>query len=187
MAEHLLLEGANAFQRNIFHQPGVHGIKHDHFVAQVERLVLALLERFGGQLAARQLGPCGRVEVRRTELREGSKFTVLSQVEAQASGHLAYGAGLSRTAHTRNRQTHIDGGADTHVKQLRLQVNLAVGDGDDVGRDISGNVAGLGLDDGQGRQRAAAQCVVKPGGAFEQAAVEIENISGIGLAAGRAA
>ena len=42
------------------------------------------------------------------------------------------------------------------MEQLGLQEDLAVGDGDDVGWDISGNVTSLRLDNGQSCQRAAA-------------------------------
>ena len=40
-------------------------------------------------------------------------------------------------------ESDVDGGADALVEQLGLQEDLAVGDGDDVGRDVGGHVAGL--------------------------------------------
>jgi hypothetical protein len=39
--------------------------------------------------------------------------------------------------------------ADVGVEQVGLEVDLAVGDGDDVGRDVGRDVTGLGLDDRQ--------------------------------------
>src|SRR5690606_28996856 len=47
--------------------------------------------------------------------------------------------------------------------------------------------AGLGLDDGQRGEAAAAELVVELGGPFEQAAVQVEDVAGVRLAAGRAA
>src|SRR5207244_5204791 len=71
-------------------------------------------------------------------------------------------------------------------EQVGLQVDLAVGDGDDVGRDVGGDVAFLGLDDRQRRQRAGAVVIGELGGPLEQAAVEVEDVARVGLAAGRA-
>ena len=187
VAQHLFLEGADAFQGDILHQAGVDGEQHQHFVAQVEGLVLALFEGFGGELAAGQLGAGGGVQVGGAELGEGGEFAVLGQVEAQAAGDLADGAGLGGAADAGHGEAHIHGGADAHIEQLRFQVNLAVGDGDDIGGDVGGHIAGLGFNDGQGGQGAAAVVVVQAGGAFQQAAVEVEHIAGVGFAAGGAA
>ncbi len=70
------------------------------------------------------------------------------------------------------------------MEQLGLQENLTVGNGDYVGRDIRRNVASLCLDDGQCGQRAAALGVAQLGGAFQQAAVQIENVAMVCLASG---
>ena len=66
---------------------------------------------------------------------------------------------LGRGADPGDGEADVDGGADALVEELRLQEDLAVRDGDDVGRDVGGHVAGLRLDDGQSRQRAAAHRV----------------------------
>ena len=42
-------------------------------------------------------------------------------------------------------------GRDARLERVVLEVDLAVGDRDHVGRDVGGDVAGLGLDDRQGR------------------------------------
>ena len=58
------------------------------------------------------------------------------------------------------RDTEMPGftaGMHAGMEQLRLQIDLAVCDGDDVGGDIGGHIAGLRFDDGQRRQGAAAQ------------------------------
>ena len=49
-------------------------------------------------------------------------------------------------------QTDRDGGSNSLVEQIGLQINLTIGDGDYVGRDVGGNVPGLRLDDRQGGQ-----------------------------------
>src|SRR5207302_11074079 len=61
------------------------------------------------------------------------------------------------------------------------------GDGDDVGGDVGGDVAFLGLDDRQGRQRAATEVVGELGRALEQPAVQVEDVTRVGLAARRPA
>ena len=68
------------------------------------------------------------------------------------------------------------------MEQLGLQKDLAVGDGDHVGGDVGGNVARLGLDDGQRRNGAAAIGLVHPGGPFQKAAVQVEHVAGVRLA-----
>src|SRR5690606_37860615 len=72
-------------------------------------------------------------------------------------------------------------------EQVGFKVDLAVGDGDHVRGDVGGNVAFLGLDDGKRGERTAAVLVGELGGAFEQAAVKVEDVAGVGLAAGRTA
>ena len=47
-------------------------------------------------------------------------------------------------------------GPDALMEQIRLEEDLPVGDRDDVGRDVRGQVARLGLDDRQRGKRAAA-------------------------------
>ena len=75
----------------------------------------------------------------------------------------------------------LTAGHDARVEQLGLQEDLAIGDGDDVGRDVGRHVARLGLDDGQSRQAAAAQLVGELGRALQQTGVQIEDVAGVGL------
>ena len=81
-----------------------------------------------------------------------------------------------------------DGNRRTHalIEQIGFEIDLAVGDRDDVRRDVSRHVAGLRLDDRQRGQRTVAVLFADARGAFEQAAVEIEHVAGIRFAAGRA-
>ena len=50
----------------------------------------------------------------------------------------------------RNRRAHA------LIEQIGLEINLTVGDRDDVRRNVSRDVAGLRFDDRQRRERAAA-------------------------------
>ena len=67
------------------------------------------------------------------------------------------------------------------MEQLCFKEDLTVGNGNDVRRDIGGNVARLRLDDGQCGQRAAALGVTQLGRALQQAAVQVENVAGVSL------
>src|SRR5258705_464184 len=72
-----------------------------------------------------------------------------------------------------------------NLRATRLEEDLAVGDRDDVGRDVRRQVAGLRLDDRQRRQGSAAEFVPELRRALEQPRMEIEHVAGVGLAAGR--
>jgi hypothetical protein len=73
------------------------------------------------------------------------------------------------------------------IEEIAFQKDLAVGDRDDVRRDVSGDVSCLGFDDRQRRQRAAAPCVAQFGRALKQPGVKIKNIAWEGLTARRPA
>jgi hypothetical protein len=52
-------------------------------------------------------------------------------------------------AHAADGKTHVDGRTNIRVKQIGQQEDLAVGDGNHVGRNVSGNVARLRFDNRQ--------------------------------------
>ena len=151
-----------------------------------ERLVLRLLDDLRQLLAAGQLVAGGLVQVGR-ELGERRQRAVLGEVQLERTGHLLHRLGLRGGTHARDRDADVQGGPLAGVEQVGLEEDLAVRDRDDVGRDVGRDVAGLRLDDRQRGQRAAAVLVVEARGALEQAAVEVEDVAGVGLAAGRAA
>jgi hypothetical protein len=70
--------------------------------------------------------------------------------------HLLHGLELSGRADTRHRQTDVDGGLDTLVEELSLEEDLAVRDGNHVGRNVRRHVTGLRLNDGECRHRPTA-------------------------------
>src|SRR5690606_9665316 len=118
-----------------------------------QRRVLLLLHQLGDALAALELTPRRGIEIGR-ELRERRKLAVLREREADAAAELRDDLRLRGTADPRDRQTRVDRRADTGVEEVRLEVDLAVGDRDHVRRDERRDVAGLRLDDRQRRQRA---------------------------------
>ena len=81
----------------------------------------------------------------------------------------------------------VDGRHDAGMEQFRFQEDLTVGDGDDVGGNVGGNVARLRLDDGQCRQAAAAQLIGELGCAFQQTGMQVKDIAGVSLTSRRTA
>jgi len=63
------------------------------------------------------------------------------------AGDLLHGLDLGGGTDAGDGETHRDGGADALVEEVGLEVDLAVGDRDHVGRDVGRDVAGLRLDD----------------------------------------
>mmetsp|Transcript_3483 Transcript_3483/g.7918 ORF Transcript_3483/g.7918 Transcript_3483/m.7918 type:complete len:415 (-) Transcript_3483:37-1281(-) len=151
-----------------------------HDVLHLHGLVLALLQQLVQTHAAVQLLLRGGVEVG-AELGECGHLTVLGELQLHSAGHLLHGLHLRGGPHARHGETHGDGGALALVEQLGLQEDLAVSDGDHVGGDVGGHITSLGLDHGQGGERAGAQGVTHLGGALEQAGVQVEHITGVGL------
>ena len=121
-------------------------------------LVLALLEELVEADSAVELLLGGGVEVG-AELGEGGDLTVLGELELHGAGDLLHGLDLGGGADAGHGETDVDGGADALVEELGLEEDLAVGDGDHVGGDVGGHVAGLGLDDGEGGEGAATEVV----------------------------
>src|SRR5690606_3860181 len=97
----------------------------------------------------------GGIEVG-TELAERFQFAISGLVQFQGTGHLLHGLDLRITPHAAYADAHVDGGPYAAEEEVALQEDLPVGDGDHVGRDIGGNVAGLRLNDRQCSERATA-------------------------------
>ena len=82
------------------------------------------------------------------ELRERLELAVLREVEAQAAGDLLHRLRLRVAADAGHRDADVDRRLHAREEEARLEEDLAVGDRDDVRRDVGGDVAGLRLDDG---------------------------------------
>src|SRR5699024_10807926 len=91
--------------------------------------------------------------------------------------------GLRRSAHARHGKSDIDRGALPFEEQLAFEEYLSVRDRDDVGGDISRNVARLRLHDGERGDTAAAQLVGKMRGALQKARMQIKDVARISLSA----
>jgi hypothetical protein len=142
--------------------------------------VLLLLEELGQTLTTGKGLLGGGIKIG-TELGEGSDLTVLSKEELQGTGDLLHGLDLGSGTDTGDGQTDVNGGADTLVEQLRLQEDLAVSDGDDVGGNVSGNITTLGLNDGESSEGTSTVGLVHLGGTLEETRVQVEDITGVGL------
>ena len=116
-----------------------------------------------------------------------ARLAVLGQVELERRRDLLHRLRLGRGAHARHRDADVQRGPLAGVEQVGLEEDLAVGDRDDVRRDVGRHVAGLRLDDRQRRQRAAAVLVAHPRGPLQEPRVEVEHVAGVRLAARRPA
>ena len=87
--------------------------------------------------------------------------------------------------HARHGDAGVHRRPDAAVKEVGLQIDLAVSDRDDVGGNVRGNVAGLRFDNGQRRERPTPQGLTDLGGALQQSRVKIEDVTGISFAPGR--
>ena len=146
----------------------------------------SLLEQLDEANASVELRLSRLVEVG-AELRERFQRAEGREVETERTCDLLHGLDLRVATDSRHRDADVDGGTDALEEQIRGQEDLAVGDGDDVGRDVRRHVAGLGLDDRQRRHRTATELIVHLDRALEQAAVQVEDVTRVGFAARRAA
>ena len=58
---------------------------------------------------------------------------------------------------------------------------MTIGNGDDVGWDVSGDITSLGFDDWKGGQGTSSEIVRDLGCTFQKTGVEVENITWVGL------
>lgn len=65
---------------------------------------------------------------------------------------MLHGFDLGSRSYSGHGKTDVDSGSDSLIEKLGFQENLSIGNGNDVGGDIGGNVTGLGLNDGEGGQ-----------------------------------
>lgn len=119
-----------------------------------------------------------------TELGESSDLTVLGQEELEGTSDLLHGLELGGGTDTRDGKTDVNGGTDTLVEELRLQEDLTISDGNDVGGNVSGHITTLGLNDGKGSHGTTTVGLVHLGGTLEKTRVEVEDITGVSLTTG---
>ena len=115
---------------------------------------------------------------------KGLEFLELRVGEFEVTRHRAISRPLRLATDARDGSADIHRGQHPQFEQRRRKVDLPVRDGDEVGRNVGGNVLRLGLDDGECSKRAAAEFRTQVGSAFEQARVDVEDVAGKGFATG---
>ena len=158
----------------------------DHLLLDRHRRVQRLLQQLDEACTPLELRLRHRVELG-TERRERFELAELREVELQRSGDRLHRLDLRGTADSGDGDADVDRGTHTGLEEVVLQVDLAVGDRDDVRGDVRGDVTRLGLDDRQRGERARTQRLVELGGPFQQTRVEVEDVAGVCLAARRPA
>ena len=121
-------------------------------------------------LTARQLRLGGGVELA-AELSKGGHFTVLRQIQTQASGNLLHGAGLCRAPDAGDGQPNVDRRSHTRIEQIGFQINLPVGNRNHIGRNISRDVTRLRFNDRQRRERSGTELIAEFGSPLKQTRV----------------
>src|SRR6202012_2649012 len=101
-----------------------------------QRLVLILFQNFREALTAAKLRLRRFVELIRAELRERCEIAELRHVQSQRAGNLAHRFDLRVAADAADRNADVDGGTNTSVEQIGFEIDLAVGDRDDVRRNV---------------------------------------------------
>ena len=89
---------------------------------------------------------------------------------------------LGSRADTTDRETHVDGRTNALVKELSLEEDLSICDGDDIGRDVCRHVASLCLNDGEGSEGATSIVIVHLGCSLQETGVEVEDVTRVGFA-----
>src|SRR6266511_1807472 len=155
----------------------------DHLQLDRHRRVQRLLQQLGQAVPPIELRLRHAVELR-TERRERLEVTELGQVDLERPGHGLHRLDLRVAPDPRHRDADVDRGTHARLEQVVDEVDLPVGDRDDVGRDVRGDIAGLRLDDRQRSQGASAPLVAELGCTLQQPRVQVEDVAGVRLAAG---
>src|SRR5665647_832436 len=145
VVQELLLEGLDVTNRDVVKLTGGAGPDDHDLLLDGHRGGLLLLEQLDETSALGKLGPRGGVEVG-GEHRERLHGAELGEVELEPTGHALHRLDLRRPTDAGDRDAHVDSGTHVGVEQVGLQVDLTVGDRDDVGRDVGRDITRLGLD-----------------------------------------
>jgi len=146
----------------------------------IHGFVLVLLEELSKSSTSSKLLLGSGVHVG-TELGEGSDFSELGEIELHGTRNLFHGLHLGGGTDSGDGKTDVDGGSDTLKEKFVLQEDLSIGNGDDVGWDVSGDITSLGLDDGESGEGTGTSGVGHLGGSLEKSRVEVEDITGVGF------
>ena len=86
--------------------------------------------------------PLRRIVQFHTELRKRTQFAIRRKVKAKRSGDLFHGLGGGFVSDATDGDADVDSRAYAGEEQGRFEVDLPVGDGDQVGRDVGGDPVG---------------------------------------------
>ena len=161
------------------------GVDHQHLLLDWLRLVLGLLEELVNR-SPRSTGP-GRPGRAPTETGERLDLAELGQFQLELAGDRLHRLGLRFAADAAHRVADVHRRPNARVEQVGLQEYLAVGNRDNICRDVRGDVARLSLDDRKRGERAGALRVRELGRPLQQARVQVEDVARVRLAARRAA
>ncbi len=162
----------------------VTGKDGDNLILDVHGCEASLLEELGHASAAGELLLRRLVQVT-AELRERLQLAIGGQVETKRTSDLLHSLDLRRTTDSGNRDTDVNCRALTLEEEVGLEEDLAIGNGDDVGRNVSRDVTALSLDDGKGRKRTSTVLVIELDGALQQTGVQVEDVTRIGFTSRR--
>ncbi len=116
---------------------------------------------------------------------KGLKFLKLRVGEFEVARDGTIGRALRFTADTRNGFSDVNSRQHAQFEQRWREIDLPIRDGNQVGRNVGGNVLRFGLDDGQRRERAAAEFLPQMRRTLEEARVNIKDVAGESFAARR--
>jgi len=139
---------------------------------------LVLLEELGELFSSVELLLSSGIKIG-TELGEGSDFSVLGKLELERTSDLLHGLNLGGGSDTGDGETDVNSGSDTLEEELSLEEDLTVGNGDNVGGNVSGHITSLGLNDGEGSEGTGSEIFVHLGGTLKESRMEIEDITGV--------
>ena len=118
----------------------------------------------------------------RAEAREHLELEKLRIFQPQALSKRLHRDSLCFTTHPRDALADIDRRLLVLVEEPRIEIDLPVGDRDEVGRDVGTQISGLRLRDGQRRERTTAAIGRELRGALEKSGMDVEDVPGISLA-----
>ena len=135
----------------VCHQGVGSAVENRHLFFYAHRGVLQLNQKGVVLTSFVKCGESDLVHVGR-ELGEALELGVLGLFDLKGSGHLLHTLHLGCATYAGYGDSDVYGRAYALVEKGAFQVDLSVGNGDDVSRDVSRDVAGLGLDDREGRK-----------------------------------
>ena len=183
VSQKLMLEFVKLVGLELVNVSSGSGVKDDDLFLGWDWNVLLLLEDFSQFLSSVKLGLGGGIEVR-SELGESSDFSVLGKLNLDGWSNLLHGLNLGGRSDSGHRKTDVNGWSHSLVEGFLLQENLTIGNGDDIGWDISGHITSLGLNDWEGSKGSTSVVHVHLGCSLQKSGVKIEDISWVSLSSG---